>query len=142
MCSEYALALVGAVGRNINVHLLIPGCRDFCFTCIWNSCFPFGFEFYHDAKFMQEVTASIKSASQVQEGLIQDEHRAVLEDKPQTAPVAEKLIVFVFRCVVSLLLIGGFIIIISSLILQDTCTQCRAEHCQSTLVLLYKQHFS
>lgn len=73
LCSEYALASVGAVGRNINVHLLIWGCPDFCFTCIWNSRFPFGFEFYHDAEFVQGVTASMKSASQVQEGLIQDE---------------------------------------------------------------------
>lgn len=33
----------------------------FCFMCIWKSCFPFGFAFYHDAKFMQEISACIKS---------------------------------------------------------------------------------
>lgn len=82
LCSESALALVGAVGRNRNIHLLVCGSRDFCFTCIWSSRFPFGFEFCLDAEFMQEVTASIKSASQVQKGLIQDEHRTVLENKP------------------------------------------------------------
>lgn len=49
--------------------------------CIWNSHFPFGFEFCHDAEFMQEVTASIKSVSQMQKGFIQDEHRAVVENK-------------------------------------------------------------
>lgn len=134
-------SLVGAVGRNINVHFLICGSRDFCFMCIWNSHFPFEFEFYHDAEFMQEVTASIKSASQMQQGLIQDEHfRKQTVDS--TALVAGELIFFVFQCVVPLLVIGGFITIISSLILQDACTQCTAERCQSTPVLLYKQHFS
>lgn len=33
---------------------------------------------------MQEVTASINSASQVQKALIQDEHRTILENKPWT----------------------------------------------------------
>lgn len=64
LCSEYALALVGAVGGKVNVHLLMCGCRDFlfvCFMCIWKSRFPFGLAFYYDAKFMQEITASIKS---------------------------------------------------------------------------------
>lgn len=84
LCSEYALALAGAVGRNVNVHLLICGSRDFRFTCICNSCFPFGFEFCHDAEFMQKVTAGIKSASQVHKGLIQDEHRTILENRPWT----------------------------------------------------------
>lgn len=74
-------SLAGTVGRNINVHFLICGSCDFCFTCIWNSHFPFGFEFCHDAEFMQEVTASIKSVSQMQKGFIQDEHRAVVENK-------------------------------------------------------------
>lgn len=98
--------------------------------------FPFGLEFYHDAEFMQEVTAGIKSASQVQKGLMQEERRAILENKPwtvlvATALVAGKLIFFVFHCVVPLLVVGGLIIIISGLILQDTCAQCRTEQCQS-----------
>lgn len=46
-----------------------------------------------------------------------------------TALVAGKLIFFGFQCVVPLLVVGGFVIIISSLILQDACTQCRAEPC-------------
>lgn len=78
------------------MFLLICGCPDSCFTCIWDSRFPFGFEFYHDAEFVQEVTAGIKSASQVQEGLIQDEHRTILENKPHTALVAENWLVLFF----------------------------------------------
>lgn len=36
LCSEYALALVGAVGGNVNVHLLMCGCRDFLFVCLFH----------------------------------------------------------------------------------------------------------
>lgn len=44
-CSEYALDFVGAVGGNVNVHLM-RGCHvgfGFFFMCIWKSHFPFGF---------------------------------------------------------------------------------------------------
>lgn len=92
LCSEYALALVGAVGRNINVHLLTCGSHEFCFTCIWNSHFPFGFEFYHDAELMEEVTASIKSFSQVQKGPRWTQNYFRKQTMDSTALAAGKLI--------------------------------------------------
>lgn len=62
MCCEYALAFRDAAGGSVNVHLLVCSCHDFLFSlCIWKSCSPFVFVFYCVAKFMQEITASIKS---------------------------------------------------------------------------------
>lgn len=54
--------------------------------------------------------------------MVQDEHRTILENKPWTVQhLQQENWSLGFHYVVPLLIIGGFIIIISNLILQDAC---------------------